>query len=159
MQNIAAEAQVGEQPSPAAEAEAEVEVSEGFVKALLTKHPFGPQFFLTQLAAFVRDRCPDPRERLPMVELYLNDGEVLQVCHVIGLTPRWVALAVRDQESESMVTVLVPYECIIRFRIHAASPGDRRVGFAQQHAPAILEDAPFTPEQALRAAASGTAVP
>ena len=32
--------------------------------------PFGPRFFLVQLAAFVRDRCPETSERLPHVEAW-----------------------------------------------------------------------------------------
>ncbi|MEK6606693.1 MAG: hypothetical protein AABZ30_03440 [Myxococcota bacterium] len=58
------------------------------------RFPFGPLFFLTQLRGFVRDRCPDPAEGLPVVEVHLPSGEGLDVCHVLGVTPLWVALAV-----------------------------------------------------------------
>lgn len=131
------------------------EKPEALTRELLLKHAFGPPFFLGQLAAFVRERCPDPSEHLPVVELRLNDGEILDVCHVIGLAPRWVAIAARDRESDRMVTVLVPYELIVRVDIRACSE-ERRVGFTQNEAPVILDQHAASPQQVLRSAAGPT---
>jgi hypothetical protein len=62
----------------------------------------------------VRDRCPDPKENLPMVRIHVSDGEALDVCHIIGVSPRWVMLAVRDagNQGDGMPVELVPYEII-----------------------------------------------
>jgi hypothetical protein len=121
---------------------------------LAGRHAFGPLLFLGQLAAFVRGRCPDPKEALPRVELRLHDGAALDVCHVIGVGPRWVVLATYDPESKGrMQTVLVPYEAIVRVTIRAAGVDGRAVGFEQRHAPAILEDPGAAAEDVLRAAA------
>lgn len=94
---------------------------------------FGPTFFLTQLGAFIRERCPPPAEVLPVVEIHLMTGDVLDVCHVIGLAPSWLALAVFDLrdggDPPAMRTELVPYGAILRVTIRAAAPGGKRVGF------------------------------
>ena len=126
--------------------------------------PFGPRFFLAQLRAFARDRCPDPAERLPVVSLHLGDGEVLDVCHLIGLAPRWVALAVRETEGKehppAMRTEFVPYEIIHRVTIRAVRAAETHIGFDHGRMPQVLAgaepDAFRSPEEALRAAATAT---
>lgn len=110
--------------------------------------PFGPAFFLTQLAAFVRDRCPDPAEGLPHVQIHLFGGELLDVCHVIGLGPSWTALAVFENDG-TMRTELVPYGAIVRVTVRSG-PEDGRVGFKQGREPVL----PMSPEEALRTAAT-----
>lgn len=104
--------------------------------------PFGPQFFLEQLAAFVRDRCPDPGEQLPRVDLWYL-GEPLAVCHVVAVAPSWVAVAVRDRHSHDadMRTELITYETISRVTIGAPVSRSRGVGFDCAHRPEIVEDA------------------
>lgn len=110
---------------------------------------FGPGFFLAHLGAYVRDRCPDPGEALPFVHLHLVSGEVLDVCHVIGLTPRWIALAVYEQASRAMRTELVPYETIARVTIKPGNAQGAHIGF-HQDAPAPVDE---TAEVALQKAA------
>ncbi len=125
------------------------------VNAAALEAPFGPGFFLGQLRAFARDRCPDPAEGLPAVQIHLATGEVLDLCHVVGLGPAFVALAVVEGEGERrrMRTELVPYQLVVRVSIHP--PGVRgHVGFDVDHAPRVLEPAgPLTPEAALCRAA------
>lgn len=110
---------------------------------------FGPQFFLGHLAAYVRECCPDPSEALPFVHLHLASGEVLDVCHVIGLTPRWVALAVFEGNSRAMRTELVPYEAITRVTISPGQAQGTHMGFHQE-TPAAVQ---ATAEEALHRAA------
>jgi hypothetical protein len=113
---------------------------------------FGPTFFVGQLGRLVRERCPDPQEGLPSVQLHLHDGERLDLCHVIGFAPYWVALAVRENGSDAMRTELVPYGSIARVTIGAPRGRGTRVGFDQSHAPIAMGGITMTPEQALRAA-------
>jgi hypothetical protein len=114
---------------------------------------FGPAFFLTHLRAFVRDRCPDRSEGLPVVELHLETGETLDVCHVIGLANSWAALAVREGGGGAMRTELVPYRTIHRVTVRAGAPGPH-IGFEQDHVPHLLKQAEMlSPEQALQIAA------
>jgi len=123
-----------------------------------TGAPFGPGFFIGQLRAFARERCPDPGEGLPAVELHLGTGEVLDLCHVMGLAPGFVALAVRvaprtGTREASMRTELVPYALITRVTIRPARATGAHVGFNLDHAPDILAHEDL-PEATLRAAAA-----
>lgn len=134
--------------------------AEGAVEGLDSGAPFGPGFFLGQLGAFARDRCPNPAEMLPSVELHLATGEVLDLCHVMGLAPAFVALAVREGRSgigtdaAAMRTELIPYALIARVTIRPArgTGTGPHVGFNPEHAPEILPQVQ-TPEALLRAAA------
>lgn len=123
-------------------------VAEAFLRADLGC-PFGPSFFLGHLGRFVRDRCPDPKENLPRVQVHLVDGEVLDVCHIIGVSPRWVMLAVRDptNHSDGMAVELVPYEAIRRVGIGTQRAETASIGFAQKRPPEVI-----SPETLLRAA-------
>lgn len=103
--------------------------------------PFGPSFFLGYLERFVRDHCPDPTEKLPEVQLRLVSGETLNLCHIIGVSPRWVMLAVRDtaSHSESMAIELVPFERIHGVRIGSPHADGPSVGFVQSRAPDVID--------------------
>lgn len=120
---------------------------------IATGAPFGPGFFLTQLRAFARERCPAPEERLPVVEIHLVSGETLDLCHVIGLALPFAALAVRDEKG-AMRTELVPYGLIARITLRPGGAGGPHVGFDVRHEPTLLLAGPSTPEEALRSAAS-----
>ncbi|MCI0574232.1 MAG: hypothetical protein L0Y66_26170 [Myxococcaceae bacterium] len=121
--------------------------------------PFGPAFFLTHLGAFVRQQCPDLGEGLPFVHLHLVSGEVLDLCHIIGLTPLFIALAVYEEavgeDSRIMRTELVPYELFVRVTIHVAEARGPRIGFHQESPPAFRA----TPEEALQVAATPRVAP
>ena len=102
---------------------------------------FGPSFFLDQLGSFVRDRCPDPSESLPLVEIHLLDGSRLDLCHVIAITPSWLALAVREEaptgEPSRMRTELVPYALVGRVTVRGHPHSERRMGFDTAHEPTV----------------------
>ena len=104
--------------------------------------PFGPPFFVEQLSAFLRDRCPDPGEQLPRVDIW-HVGEPLAVCHIVAVAPSWVAVAVRDRHAHNaeMRTELIPYETISRVTIGAPVARSRGIGFDCAHRPEIVEDA------------------
>lgn len=125
---------------------------------------FGPVFFLTHLRAFVRDHCPSPADGLPAVELALADGARLQLCHVIGVAPAWVALAVIDEDGvggRPMRTEFVPYASIARIGIRPPRGEDPDIGFSQSGPPTILGAGPAADavaEQVLRSAAGAPVV-
>jgi hypothetical protein len=87
--------------------------------------PFGPAFFLTHLRALVQDHCPAPGE-LPNLDLHLFGGEVLHVCHIVGVAPAWVALAVREAaHATAMQRVMIPYAAIARVTLRGVSSPPR----------------------------------
>jgi hypothetical protein len=104
--------------------------------------PFGPTFFLMQLRAFVRDRCPNLSEGLPSVQLHLAEGEILDVCHIIGLAPRWLAVAViesgRSAASHAMRTEIIPYELVSRVSVRTIGPEPGHIGFEAGRNPELL---------------------
>ena len=109
---------------------------------------FGPTFFLRQLRAFLRDRCPDPSEALPSVQLHLAEGEIIEMCHIIGLAPRWLAIAaietVHAISSPAMRTEVIPYGLVSRITVRPVRPGPGHVGFEESHGCGLLTrpDAP-----------------
>ena len=98
--------------------------AQAFARADLACH-FGPSFFLRYLGSFVRDHCPDPGEHLPVVELRLVGGEVLRLCHVVGVAPRWVMLAIPavERHGAGMAIELLPYEAICSVCIRTRETG------------------------------------
>lgn len=102
--------------------------------------PFGPSFFLGYLARFVRDQCPDPAEKLPVVQLVLADGAVVNVCHIIGVSTKWVMVAARDMAAhqDEMAVELLPYPLIQRVSIRARRGESASIGFNQGSAPKIM---------------------
>ena len=102
--------------------------------------PFGPSFFLVHLGRFVRNHCPDPNENLPVVQIRLADGETLELCHIIGVSPHWVMLAVHDSASpqDGMAVELVPFEVVRGVSIRTRRTQGSSVGFAQARSPEII---------------------
>lgn len=128
-------------------------------KPLGASQPFGPPFFLTRLAALVRESCPSRTENLPSVLLHLVDGESIDVCHVIGLAESWVAVAAHDPGAPSpgttpgMRTVLVPYETILRVSLRLQAADGSRIGFRQEGPPEVFVTEPSNHASAERALA------
>ena len=123
---------------------------------------FGPLFFMQNLRGLVRDRCPDPSEAIPSVHVHLMDGEVLDLCHIIGVSPNWIALAVHEEEladrPSQLRTELVPYHHIARVSIQTTHhEGTHPIGFNVSLDPEVYGKIPsleaMTPEQALKAVA------
>jgi hypothetical protein len=123
---------------------------------------FGPLFFMQNLRGLVRDRCPEPSESIPSVHVHLMDGEVLDLCHIIGVSPNWIAMAVHEEEHaerpDQMRTELVPYHLIARVSIQTTRhEGAHPIGFNTSLDPAVYGSIPgaagMTPEEALKAVA------
>lgn len=102
--------------------------------------PFGPSFFWGHLGRFVRDHCPAPAEDLPVVQVHLCTSETLNVCHIIGVSPRWVVLAVRDEagRGDRMAIDIVPYPLIQRVSIRPRHAESASIGFSETRTPAII---------------------
>ena len=123
---------------------------------------FGPLFFMQNLRALVRDRCPVPAEAIPSVHIQLMDGDVLDLCHIIGVSPNWIAMAVHEDDQPDrpaqMRNELVPYHLIARVTIQTTHhEGTYPIGFNASLDPEVYGKIPsleaMTPEQALKAVA------
>ena len=150
----AAPAEEGTPPTPEQSARAALIASS-------QRHAFGPAFFMTQLRGFAGEKCPDPAAGLPVVEIHLKDGDVLELCHIIGVTPAWVALAINETDHTAsaphMRTEFVPFEAIARVTLRSSRPEAPHLGFEHARVPRVLSaPAPpeMTPEAAVKAAAA-----
>jgi hypothetical protein len=123
---------------------------------------FGPLFFMQNLRGLVRERCPVPADGIPSVHVHLMDGEDLDVCHILGIAPGWIALAVHEREapegSARLRTELVPYPLIARVSIGTTQhEGSHPIGFNAATEPEMYSTVAsikgMTPEEALRAVA------
>lgn len=150
----------GVPPEVPEDSPSESESREAALAAMAQRWPFGPVFFLGQLGAFVREKCPDPGEGLPVVEIHLAEGEILDLCHVMGVAPSWVALAVNELEAQDdappMRTELVPYSRIVQVTVRSCRSGKPGMGFTDERARQMFDGATCSasPENALRAAAA-----
>lgn len=127
----------------AARANASAEVAQPDAAAFIradAAHSFGPSFFLGRLGYFVRDHCPDQTENLPVVQVHLADAQALEVCHIIGVSPHWVMLAVRDDPGrrDTMVVDIIPYSIIQRVSIRTRRADGASIGFTDNRTPAII---------------------
>lgn len=122
-------------------AESEQSALQALVGSLDAHCAFGPRFFVTQLRAFISNRCPDPSAGLPELEIHLADGQALDVCHVVALAPAWIALAVYEcspaHGARKMRTEIVPYAMIARITISTDRASEGHLGFDVSRAPVI----------------------
>jgi len=103
--------------------------------------PFGASFFCTVLFDRVWALCHGSSPGVPIVQLHLVDGSVLDLCHVTQLAPQWISVAVfREVPScDDMDLVFVPYAAIHRVTISARPPAERPIGFQMDRSEAALK--------------------
>jgi hypothetical protein len=119
---------------------------------------------MAQLRGFAGENYPDPKVARPMVEIHLAGGDTLDLCHIIGVTPQWVALAVRDDDEDDrqrVRTEFIAYDSIERVTLRAARPESPQLGFEASRTPRVMASSQpgMTPEESIRAAAAGTPEP
>lgn len=100
----------------------------------VTGPPFGPEFFATVLAERVRAECQGRPDQVPVVEVHLLDGYSLDLCHIPGVEPQWMAAyAWRDREAcEEMDLLFIPYGLVTRVTISLWHKSQRPIGFQLQ---------------------------
>ena len=102
--------------------------------------PFDAAFFASVFGERVRTQCTPRPGDVPVVEIRLADGAVLDLCHIEGLGRDWLAAqGYRDtQTCDEMDLVLVPYGLITPITISSWNPHQRRIGFdLERSRPAI----------------------
>lgn len=93
--------------------------------------PFGPEFFMSVLKDRVRQQCDQQPEAVPVVELHLGDGTTLDLCHVPGVGPQWIAAEFyRDRETcTDMDLSFIPFALITRVTVSMWHRSQRPIGF------------------------------
>ena len=92
---------------------------------------FDASFFTTVLPDRVRTECEARPEMVPVVRFRLGDGVTLDVCHVIHLAERWMAVAYFSdaEKCEDMDVAFVPYDTVTRVHLSLHHPQSRNLGF------------------------------
>ncbi len=93
--------------------------------------PFDAAFFVSVLPDRVQEQCGGNPEAVPVVELQLADGALLDLCHITTLTPAWLAATVyRDPATcDDMDLHFLPYAMISRIVLSLHAPARRALGF------------------------------
>lgn len=92
---------------------------------------FDAAFYTTVFPQLVQKECRRQADKVPVVEFRLGDGSGLDVCHILQLADRWLAVAFfRDPETcEDMDIAFLPYELVVRITVSLHNPQSRRLGF------------------------------
>ena len=92
---------------------------------------FDAAFYTTVFLDLVRKECRRQADKVPVVEFRLGDGGGLDVCHILQLSDRWLAVAFfRDPEAcDDMDVAFLPYELVVRITVSLHNPQSRRLGF------------------------------
>lgn len=108
---------------------------------------FDRLFFATILPEHVRAEVAANPGKVPIIELYLASGAVLDLCHVVRLADAWVAVAhfCRDDAFDDADIAFLPYGTIVRVSLTMRDEKEREIGFSTANAP--LETPAGTPVQ------------
>ena len=92
---------------------------------------FEPSFYQTVLPDRVRQECGQRPDHVPVVEFRLAGGTTLDVCHIVHLADKWLAVAYfRDSSAcQDMDIAFLGYEMVLRVMLSLHDPRARRLGF------------------------------
>lgn len=106
---------------------------------------FDRQFFGTILPEHVRAEIAASPGKVPIIELHLVSGAVLDLCHVVRLADAWVAVAhfCREDHYDDTDIAFLPYGTIARVSLTLRDESERKIGFSTARTP--LETPSGTP--------------
>jgi cell wall assembly regulator SMI1 len=106
---------------------------------------FDREFFGAILPEHVRRSLAAHDDKTAIVEVHLGDRTVLDLCHVVRLDDKWVALAhyCRDDPHDDVDIAFVPYATIVRVSLTLRSNAERDMGFQMHSEPAGGTAAPL----------------
>ena len=93
---------------------------------------FDGEFYRQVLPDRVGQQCQGRKDVVPVVLLHLNNGQVLDLCHIAHTDKEWFSvLYFRDIETcEDMDAAIMPYELVSFITISTAEASKRKLGFA-----------------------------
>jgi hypothetical protein len=108
---------------------------------------FDRQFFGTILPEHVRAEVSANAGKVPVIELFLVGGAVLDLCHVVRLADTWVAVAhfCRDDAFDDTDIAFIPYGTIVRVSLSMRDAKDREIGFTMTPPPLVTPASPAAP--------------
>lgn len=92
---------------------------------------FDADFYRTFLPGWVLKECREHPGDLPVVKLYLANGTVLDLCHIVSLADSWFSVQYfREAETcTDMDIAFLPYELVTFATVSLHHPSSRRMGF------------------------------
>mgnify|MGYP003578027106 CR=1 FL=1 len=98
---------------------------------------FDRQFFSTILPEHVRAEAAANPGKVPIIELYLTSGAVLDLCHVVRLAETWVAVAhfCHEDDFDDADLAFLPYGTIARVELTMHDENERQIGFSMTNPP------------------------
>ena len=98
---------------------------------------FDRLFFGTILPEHVRSEAAASPDKVPIIQLYLTSGAVLDLCHVVRLADAWLAVAhfCRDDDFDDTDLAFLPYGTILRVSLTMRDKNEREIGFSTHTAP------------------------
>lgn len=98
---------------------------------------FDRLFFGTILPEHVRAEVAANPGKVPVIELYLVGGAVLDLCHVVRLADAWVAVAhfCREDVFDDTDIAFLPYGTITRVSLTLRDAKEREIGFSVTNPP------------------------
>lgn len=102
---------------------------------------FDRQFFGAILPEHVRAEVAADPDKVPIIELYLASGAVLDLCHVVRLADNWVAVAhfCREDQFDDTDIAFLPYATITRVSLTMRDAKEREIGFSMANLPLETE--------------------
>ncbi|MDQ3547940.1 MAG: hypothetical protein M3439_03890 [Chloroflexota bacterium] len=98
---------------------------------------FDRLFFGTILPEHVRAEAAANPGKVPIIELYLASGAVLDLCHVVRLADTWVAVThfCREDVFDDTDLAFLPYGTITRVSLTMRDAKEREIGFSMTNPP------------------------
>ncbi len=95
---------------------------------------FDAAFYSTVLPERVMAECRARPDDVPVVVLHLANGKTLDLCHIVHLGERWLAVQhFRDSEAcTDMDVAFLPYELVAMVTVSLHHPSSRRAGFTMR---------------------------
>lgn len=92
---------------------------------------FDSDFYTEVLPQLVKTECAIGNSDVPVVELRLADGTMLDVCHILYLGPGWLAAACYPfgGPSSPLVTEFIRYDFVTRVTVSVQDTQKRQLGF------------------------------
>lgn len=98
---------------------------------------FDRMFFSTILPEHVRTEVTANPGQVPIIQLYLMSGAVLDLCHVVRVADTWVAVAhfCREDDQDDTDIAFLPYGTIARVSLTLQDENERQIGFTMSSPP------------------------